>query len=539
MSDPPVPRAASGLSASSWDPDPKRWTTFLASQRKGGEDEKFLTHQLSLWCRAQGLTDAALYGTDCGEIFEFQVGFGAVRFPKTWKSGEDGGWCVVELPQTRLLHSPPTRQIEPGPELMLLAASARISDFKRRLQEQSFQARFRGVELEALYEVGLAIASTLDLEELCDETLLRAVSLLDARRGALYLLEEDDYRLTSRFGGEAKDRFALKELDLAALEAGESQGPTGWLPGAEHLLGVPVEIEGDPRGLLVVADKESRRGVGPFPPTDRRTLSLFANQAAIAIENAKLHKLALEKERLEREMELAAEIQQQILPKTMPAIGGYEVLGWNRPARHAGGDYFDLKGLGSDHWGLVVGDVTGKGLPAALLVSTLHSALRVLYDSMEAGPSLMSRLNRHIYESSAANKFITLLLGVLEVENSRLAYLNAGHNPGLLLRPDGSVEQLSSAGLPLGLLPQGSYGVSTCDLAPGDLVCLYSDGITECESPEEEEFGLDRLAALLEEHRNAPLPELIAAIDRAVTDFAQDLPQGDDQTVLLLRRLES
>ncbi len=527
--------------AATLDLDPDLWRGLFSLTKKQAEDRRVLERQLSRWCAAQGGAGAALYGADEG-VYRSAVRIGEIPFPQEVRAADlaafaDAGWSSIELPEALLLYAP---RGEAGPAVapyaMLLAAGVRISELKRQIQEQSFQAMFRGVELEALYDVGLAIASTLDLEQLGEEVLLRAVSLLDARRGALYLLEDGRYRLTSRFGGAALEEFRHDEIDTESLENGEVRGPEGWIPGARHLLAVAVEIEGDPRGLLVVADKESRRGVGPFQPTDRRTLSLFANQAAIALENAKLHRLALEKERLEREMELAAEIQTQLLPKVMPAIPGFEVIGWNRPARQVGGDYYDFQSLGHGRWGLVVGDVTGKGMPAALLVSTLHSALRVLLDRMEVGPALLERLNRHIYESSASNKFITMLLAALDSEGSRLAYLNAGHNPGLLIRRDGSVEELPSAGLPLGLLPQGKYGAITLDLGCDDLVCLYSDGITECESPDEEELGLERLVELLRRHREAPLAEIVRRIDEAVTDFAQGRPQGDDQTVVLLRR---
>ncbi len=511
------------------------WGTLFSLARKEADDRQVLERQLARWCDARG-ADAALY-TDVDGAGRKLIETGSTRFPEELPADDSGGWTRVELPQAQLLHTASPEPASPNPAedtLLLLAAGARISGLKRLIQEQEFQAAFRGVELEALYDVGLAIASTLDLEELCKEALMRAVSLLDARRGALYLLESGNYRLTSRFGGEALDQLPAEDNHVTSLAAGEA--PEGWLPGARHLLAVPVEIEGDARGVLIVADKESRRGVGPFPATDRRTLLLFANQAAIALENAKLHKLALEKERLEREMELAAEIQQQLLPKVMPKIPGYEVIGWNRPARQAGGDYFDFQGLGNGGWGLVVGDVVGKGLPAALLVSTLHSALRVLLDQMEVGPSLIEKLNRHIFESSSANKFITMLLATLDTEGGRLAYLNAGHNPGLLVRAEGEVEQLASAGLPLGLMPQSRFGVRTLELGHGDLVCIYSDGITECESPDEEEFGLERLIDLLKQQREQPLAEILHRIDQAVTDFAQDQPQGDDQTVVLLRR---
>ncbi|MEO1083035.1 MAG: PP2C family protein-serine/threonine phosphatase, partial [Acidobacteriota bacterium] len=283
---------------------------------------------------------------------------------------------------------------------------------------------------------------------------------------------------------------------------------------------------------------ESRTGVGPFQVRDRRTLMLFANQAAIALENAKLHKLALDKERLEREMELAAEIQQQLLPKAMPRIPGYEIIGWNRPARQVGGDYFGFQDLGDGCLGITVGDVTGKGMPAALLVSTLHSALRVLLDRMEMGPALIERLNRHICEASSANKFITLLLGTLDTVNSQFDFLNAGHNPGILMRANGDVVELGSSGLPVGLVPSATYGASNLEIGNGDLVCLYSDGITECESNDDEEFGLDRLVDLMRDLFDRPLPEILATIDKTMIEWADGQAQGDDQTVVLLRRVD-
>lgn len=520
--------------------DPAAWPRLFSLAGKEADDRRLLERQLKGWCKAHGVDAAALYQSDNG-AYELQVQVGEARFPQRLlpqTSADTQEWARLELPAAVLLHTATREPIASAadPDLLLLAAGARISALKRQIQEQSFQAKFRGVELEALYDVGLAIASTLDLEKLCEEVLLRAIALLDARRGALYFLEDGDYRLDRSIGGEARMEFAADEVDVAAILAGASQGPEGWIPGAENLLAVPVESEGEARGLLVVADKESRHGVGPFPLTDRRTLSLFANQAAIAFENAKLHKLALEKERLEREMELAAEIQKQILPKIMPEIPGFEVVGWNRPARQVGGDYFDLPHLRNGDWGLIVGDVTGKGMPAALLVSTLHSALRLLLDRMDVGIELIDRLNRHIYESSSVNKFITMLLATINCSTNELVYLNAGHNPGLLVRCDGRVEHLSSAGLPLGLLPQGRYATASIELARGDLVCLYSDGITEAEAPDEEEYGLDRLIALLRAECRRPLPDIIQAIDRTITEFAQGRPQGDDQTVVLLRR---
>jgi serine phosphatase RsbU (regulator of sigma subunit) len=186
--------------------------------------------------------------------------------------------------------------------------------------------------------------------------------------------------------------------------------------------------------------------------------------------------------------------------------------------------------------GFAVGDVTGKGMPAALLVSTLHSALSLLRDRGELSPELVARLNRHVCASSLANKFITLVIGELDPASGRLTYVNAGHNPGFVVRAGGAVERLGSTGLPLGLMPAGAWTARGVELAAGDLVCLYSDGITECASPADEELGEERLLALLAAHRAAPLADLVAAIDRATVEHAAGLPQGDDQTVVLVRR---
>jgi sigma-B regulation protein RsbU (phosphoserine phosphatase) len=414
---------------------------------------------------------------------------------------------------------------------LLLSASSHLRMLNEQLKEQSFQENLKVVKLEALYDVGLSIASTLDLEPLTEEILMHAVALLDARRGALYLLENGELRCRQAIGGNALPAIGVEEF-----EREDGEGETSLLPGARHLLVLPIGHEGQARGLLAVADKESRRGVGPFSEEDRRSLSLFASQAAIALENARLHREALEKERLEREMELAADIQRDLLPSDLPELAGWELLGWNRPTRQVGGDYYGAFDFGGGRTGLVVADVTGKGMPAALLVSTLSSALKLLLDSTDSEEELLARLNQHILESSGANKFITLIAVVVEPKGERLGFLNAGHNPGLVVRSDSSIEELLPSGVPLGLLPGTKYEYESTAIAPGDLVCLFSDGITECESEDDEQFGEERLARFLAERRGAPLPRILSELDAAVTDFAGDRPQGDDQTVVLIRR---
>jgi sigma-B regulation protein RsbU (phosphoserine phosphatase) len=220
----------------------------------------------------------------------------------------------------------------------------------------------------------------------------------------------------------------------------------------------------------------------------------------------------------------------------MPSSSALEIVGWNRPTRQVGGDYYGSVSLDKGALGVVVADVTGKGMPAALLVSTLHSALHLLLEKREPNADLLSTLNQHIADSSGSNKFITMILVDVDPLADALGYLNAGHNPGLVVRADGSLEELAASGLPLGLLRGARYEYRRVPFLPGDLVCLYSDGITECAAPDEEEFGEARLVEFLKQRRREPLSKIVRELDEAVTRFAAGQPQGDDQTVVLLRR---
>jgi len=536
------PEAEAGLRLT-----PQLWRELLSLLQDEAGERTAMERLLELWRQSRGARAAGLYLERQGTL-EQQAAVGD-HLPEMIdaEAFERGALAELEMESLRLpagflLWSPAGA---PGVSLdgtsdplpVLLASALKSCRLKQVLKEQQFQVNYRVVELENLYDVGLAVAGTLDLNRLSEEILLRAVSLLDARRGALYVLEDGRYRLERTFGGDAGRWFSEEDLNLASFLSGDAEGPPDLLPGVQYLMSVPILFENSPRGMLVVGDKESRRGVGPFLPGDRRTLGLFANQAAIALENARLHLRALEQERLEREMHLAAEIQRQILPKGAPQVPGYQLAGWNRPAREVGGDYYDMFPTGSGRMGLVVGDVSGKGIPAALMVSTLHSALRLLIDQTGIGPPLLEKLNKHILDSSMPNKFITMFLAELDPHTGHLLYANAGHNPGLLLRTDGRVEELGSGGVPLGILPGSRYQAREVVVGPGDLLCLYSDGITEAESVEEEEHGMERLCDVLRAHREDPaIQSVLEAIQESVETFTRGKPQGDDQTLLVLRR---
>lgn len=511
------------------------WLELARLVGEAPREGEFLKRLLDVYRQAREASAAALYFR-FEDALQRHASTGEPSLPPRLEETGDDDIDIVTWSSGAVACHAPARE-SPPPLTTLLAAALEVSRQRQQLKRQGFEAKLRGVQLEALYDVGLAITSMLDMEELSEAILLRAVSLLDARRGALYLRDGDGYVLQRTIGGDAAELAPAEDPGLAALLAGEEVGEQSLLPGASHLLVEPIESESGRRGLLVVADKESRTGVGPFGRSDQRTLELFANQAAIALENARLHREALEKERLEREMELASEIQRRLLPTTLPEIPGFELSGWSRPAQQVGGDYYDVIELADGRCGVVVGDVSGKGMPAALMVSTVHSALRLLLDRHDVGPELVERLNRHIAETSTPNKFITFFLAAVDAAAGELRFLNAGHNPPLLVAPGGEIRELETSGLPLGLLPDSTYGADTLEIAPGELLLIYSDGITEAVSPNDEQFGIARLEEVVRRCRDEPLPVIIRSIDRATAEFAAGMPQADDQTLLVMRRL--
>jgi sigma-B regulation protein RsbU (phosphoserine phosphatase) len=418
-----------------------------------------------------------------------------------------------------------------------LVAAHRLS---RQVRDAEFELKARLLELESLYDLGLSLGGQLDLSSLSDEVLFRSISLTDAGKGSLVLNDGDEVLLDRSVGGELLMPRACLSWELpegGLINNGVCDSPTdGMRDGTcQKYLAVPISVPGRRLGVLAVADKESRDGrVLDFTPTDARLLSLFANQAAAAIETARLHRDAIEKERIERELELAATIQRQLLPRDLPRIEGLEIAARNRPTRQVGGDYYDLFPLSGGRLAFVVADVSGKGVPAALLVSTVHAAFHLQIDDAKTVPDLMGRIDRHLQRYAATRKFLTAFFGLLEPDSGTLRYVSAGHNPALLQRGSGEMELLKATGVPLGMFPNSSWKEESVTLERGDLLCVYTDGVSEALDAADEEFGLDRLGRLLTP--GAPVEELCRSVFDAVEEFAADVPQYDDQTLLLIRR---
>lgn len=409
----------------------------------------------------------------------------------------------------------------------------------QEMREGDFQLKYRLWELESLYDIGLSIAGTLNIEELADEILFRMISLINARRAALFLRDAGDvgFRLYRSFG-DTKSEFLDSQVTSLVLTAGEAITFTDnaecIFPGCSASVAVPIKGNNEVIGVLAAADRETREGdVGAFEANELRLLSLFANQVAIALENARLHREALDKQKMERELELAATIQRDILPKKIPSIAGMELAALARPARQVGGDYhafFERDGVLTT----IVADVAGKSMPAALLVSAFHAAVQLLFAEGRELGDIATELNRHIHNWSAENKFITMIVVSIDPEAETIRFVNAGHNPCYVVLGD-RIDQLRSHGLPIGILGASKYMTQIRPFPAGSTVVLYSDGITEAENEADDEFGNDRLEQLLRDNAGASAAHLRDAIAAAVDAFVGTAPQKDDETLVIAR----
>ena len=405
------------------------------------------------------------------------------------------------------------------------------------MREGDFQLKYRLWELESLYEIGLSIAATLNIDELADEILFRTISLTNSRRAALFLREGDGFKVYRAFGdvrGEFLDDDLAREVVEQGTPVSFEEGVDCIFPGCLAFVALPIKGNNETIGVLAAADRETRDGgIGAFEPNDLRLLSSFASQVSIALENARLHQEALKKQAMERELELAATIQRDILPKAIPQIEEIDIAVLARPARQVGGDYhafFERDGILT----MLVADVAGKSMPAALLVSALHAAVQLLFAEGRELGEVATELNKHIHRWSAENKFITMVLVSIDTADETIRFVNAGHNPVYCVT-GGRIDTLKSHGLPIGILPTSTYYAQPRPFPTGSMVLLYSDGITEAENLAEEEFGNARLEELLRSRPDASAGEMRDLVAAAVDEFVGTAPQYDDQTLVIAR----
>lgn len=275
---------------------------------------------------------------------------------------------------------------------------------------------------------------------------------------------------------------------------------------------------------------------GAFTPDRVEVLRLLSTQIAVSIENARYHEQGRELARMQEEFRLAATIQQELLPQTAPEISGYSICGRNIPALAVGGDYFDFIRMDESRLAVCIGDVSGKGLPASLLMANLQATLRGQTLLRSSPSECLRRANHLLHASTSPEKFATLFYAILDTSLHRLHYCNAGHEHPLLLRADGSSTLLAKGGIGLGMLEDFAFEEESVDFGHGDLLLMYTDGITEAMDQRLEQFGRDRLLSLVLESRNHMAESTVNAVIAAVNAHRNDWPQSDDITLVAVER---
>ncbi len=292
---------------------------------------------------------------------------------------------------------------------------------------------------------------------------------------------------------------------------------------AELLL--PMSGRADLLGLIALGPKKSEE---PYTPTDLRTLQSVAAQTGLTLEVAELVRTlanqAAERERMNREIEIAREVQQRLFPQSIPSVAGVGLAGFCRPASEVGGDYYDLIEMENGHLGFAIGDVSGKGISASLIMASLRASLRgLLLDEPGDLANMMQKVNRLVYEASSSSRYATFFFATFTPQTQEFRYVNAGHNsPVLLKQASGELQRLEACGPVVGMLPLASYEARSLILEPGDLLIAYTDGISEAMTAEDEEWGEDRMLEAVPRRASASASEVLEEIFRAADDFTPE-----------------
>jgi len=411
--------------------------------------------------------------------------------------------------------------------------------------------------LELLYHLTQAFNSTLDLDEVLNRVMDEVIVIVHAERGFV-MLREADGQLTFR-AARGMDQTTIQDpqfqVSRSIVERVAREGEplltsdalqddrlsmrrSVTILGLRSVLCVPLKTRDRISGVVYV---DSRIRAGIFARADLDLLTAIASSAAIAIENARLYQVAVERGRLERELQMAREVQASLLPGATPQVPGWEFAARWRPARQVAGDYYDFIPLDGGRLGLVIADVSDKGMPAALFMAMTRSTIRASVGHAPSPAEGIALANRLICADAAGGMFVTLFYALLDPATSALTYVNAGHNPPLLHRANGQVGpdnpiELGRTGMALGVVNDATFEQRTVQFHPGDLVLLYTDGITEALDEQEQDFGVQRLQHVLVQRQQSPVADIVEAIEQALDGYVGNLAPFDDITMVAVRR---
>ncbi len=401
-------------------------------------------------------------------------------------------------------------------------------------------------ELKTIFEIGKELNATLETDRIVNLLIYAVMGELVVNRCFVFLKQEDEMRLFAARGVRVDEnihailgekRF-LEQLSLTStpiIVDETNLAPELKLLQEQQLkLVIPMQNQEETRGILIVGEKITQHD---YENDEVEFLSTLCNQAMISIENARLFEETLEKERIEEELSIAREIQQRLLPNQCPNTDKISIHGMNIPSRQVGGDYFDCVKLDENHLAVAIADVSGKGIPASLLMSSLQAGLRNLIDLNLPLDALVAKLNNFIQANTSVDKFITFFIGMFNFEEHSFTYVNAGHNPPLLMHHDGTLRQLDVGGLLLGMLDNAPYEAETVRMRKDDVILLFTDGVTEAKNIEDEDFEDERLEKLLRASLHLPMKQLLQVVSDEIAAFTAGAPQSDDITMMAIRWL--
>jgi len=416
-------------------------------------------------------------------------------------------------------------------------------------------------KLRMLLDITKTISRSLDLDEVLNLVMDTLDSLIPYDAAGIYLVKcsrpmtvwEGGPDETCVFHTQAVRGYDIVDLQELRLKMGEG------LIGHVALSGEPFvspDVRNEPRYInarartrsevvapiisneevIGVFDLESDE-LNAYSNDDVEVLLLLASQVAIIIEKVMLHEQLIEKQRLETQLEVARQVQLELLPARDPELEGFDISAYNFPTEEVSGDYYDWVRLYDDQIGFVIADVSGKGVPAALLMSFLRASLRAASHIGYAPHISMSKVNYLLWESIERNQFVTAFYGVLDATNRTVAYSNAGHNPPILMDADGQARFEERGGVPLGMFRDSRYYEYYETIAPGQILVIYTDGVTEANNLDGQEYGRDRLVDAVRRCRDLSARKMIDFLHRDLMEWTGSRGAGDDVTFFVIKAL--
>lgn len=404
------------------------------------------------------------------------------------------------------------------------------------------------LELELLQETGTILSMTIRLEDVFKSIVAALEKLISFDAVGIYILRQQGETIDELFSSGYRDATSREMLRLKA-----GKGLVGWVAKTGEPVIVPnVQQDGryvparpETMSELVVPLFSGSEVIGAFnlesdhldaySPSDLEMVTAFANQASLSITRARLIQETFEKNKITEQLQVAREIQKSFQPSKPLKYPGYDFDAVNISSEEVGGDYFDFIPIVDNQLGVTIADVSGKGLPASLIMASFRASLIAEIRNNYAIRTILRKVNNLICESVEKGKFVTAVYGVLDMKNRIFTFANAGHNPPILLRATGEVEFLTTGGWTLGIMTEREYEERPIHIRDGDILVLYTDGVTEAESPTDELFGTERLVELVKTNRHRSAKEMRETIIDEVIRFRDPVSQPDDLTIVIIK----